>query len=156
MLQALLNQKIAPEIAPYYLNAIKGAGSIKLQLHLDQIIAKNLFRAYDYGELENINKYGFKQPPKYNYTTIETPIFVIHAADDKFVNSTDIETFYSKLNENAKTLGKLMVVEDGFNENGYLFGVNAKKLVYDVVLEKFAKAVVESPGSISEGLLEGT
>lgn len=155
-MKAFLKQQISPELAPYYLNAIAGGGSQKLKLNIDQIIAKNSFEMYDYGEMENINKYGFKKPLKYDYSKIQSPVFIVHAKDDEYVHGRDVEKVYSKLDVKAKALlGKLMVDEHGFGRNDYLFGKDAKKLVYDVILEKFDKAVRESPGSNSEGLMEG-
>lgn len=147
---------LIPQTAPYYLNSVGGGGSTKLQLHLDQIIAKNSLRMYDYGEEENVNKYGFKHPPAYDYTKIQVPLLTIHAKADKFVNPKDVDVFYSKLTSKAKSLGKLMVEENGFDGDGFLFGVDARTLVYGKILEKFAEAEAESPGSNSVGLQEGT
>lgn len=70
------------------------------------------------------------------------------------MNATDVEKFYLELNTKARVLGKLLVMENDFNGNSFLFGGTAKKLVYDVLLEKFEKALLESPGSISEGLIK--
>lgn len=141
-------------MAPYYLNAMKGGGSRKLQHHLHQIIATNSLQMYNYGTIGNINKYGFVKQPVYNYTNIEVPLYIIYAKNDKFVNAKDVENFYEKLNDKAKTLGKLLIMEEDFNANGYLFGRNAKGLVYDAILKKFKKAVINTPGSKSDGLRE--
>lgn len=155
LVEAYLKPQISPENVPYYLNSVQGGGSIKLKLHIAQIIAKNSFQMYDYGKLENINKYGFKIPLAYNYTVIEIPLFIVYAKDDKFVNPKDIDMFCLKLKGRATLLGKLMVTQSGFNSNGYLFGNDAKKLVYDEILGKFEKATAESPGSNFNGLLQG-
>lgn len=48
---------------------------------------------FDYGEEENLIKYGQAKPPRYNIESIETPIAIFYGKNDPFL-STKVNKFY--------------------------------------------------------------
>ncbi|KAF5291035.1 hypothetical protein FQA39_LY14468 [Lamprigera yunnana] len=90
--------------------------------------------AYDYG-LQNVAKYGSLQPPLYNVTKIEVPIFIAYSVGDWAVTEKDSENLYNRLSPQAKIYGKHKIEAKGFNHNDFLYAKTAKTLVYDKIVQ---------------------
>lgn len=55
--------------------------SVKQILHFYQINQSKKFQMYDYG-LKNERIYGSTDPPSYNLSAIDTPIYIIYGTHD--------------------------------------------------------------------------
>lgn len=47
-------------------------------------VFSGLFRQYDFGETQNLIKYGTKEPPKYNFNAISSQIAIYYAHSDMY------------------------------------------------------------------------
>lgn len=50
--------------------------SLRNMDHFEQIIRKGKFAKYDFGTAINMQKYGTKDPPIYNLTNIDVPVYL--------------------------------------------------------------------------------
>ncbi|XP_061708431.1 uncharacterized protein LOC133518765 [Cydia pomonella] len=88
------------------INETRG-GSIKQLVHLAQNVKSKSFSRWDYGEKENEDHYGTKEPPKYNLSliTVETKIFF--APNDEYVSPKDIADMAANMvNATTREIGK--------------------------------------------------
>lgn len=87
------------------------------------------FRQYDYGIIENLNKYEQYTPPEYNLTAITSPGLFLYASNDWISDNTvDVPRLYEELT-NAN-ITKYLVPVSSFNHLDYLIGKNVSGLVY--------------------------
>ncbi|EGI69880.1 Lipase 1, partial [Acromyrmex echinatior] len=56
--------------------------SIKMVLHLHQIVNSGKFCQYDYGRMKNLQIYNTSEPPDYNLANITTPFALFYAEND--------------------------------------------------------------------------
>lgn len=86
------------DLLPLVLSHSPAGTSTKSVIHYAQEIGSDgNFRQYDYGETQNLIKYGTKVPPSYNVSEIDVPMFLISADNDYLaqpqVNSTMLSVF---------------------------------------------------------------
>lgn len=82
-----------------------GGTSIKALIHWYQILQEeegNIIRKYDYGESENLKRYGEQKPPVYEFKNIgpEVPIYFYIGYFDRLGTKNDILSF-AKILKNA-------------------------------------------------------
>ncbi|CAH4028682.1 unnamed protein product [Pieris brassicae] len=104
--------------------------------HLTQNMASKKFRRYDYGPIQNILRYGQTQPPEYNLLNIKNPVFLNYSDGDTRTNEIDINLLYDSLD----TTKELIRVPDGnFSHIDFMWGKNAKTVLYDRVISEIRK-----------------
>lgn len=83
--------------AGLYAYKLAGGTSLKNLRYLGQHVGAEdpRPRRYDYGEEENLLRYGSPIPPFYNYTQITTPIAFLGGKHDQLVKPSDIEALIS-------------------------------------------------------------
>lgn len=111
-----------------------GGSSKKNLEHWLQCAKAKKMQLFDYGEEENLKKYGTEQPPEYNKYNIRIwsipSIFTITDADT-FSSQKDIMNFYYLLND--KDYITLLTLSN-YNHLDYLWSEDAKTEVYDPVI----------------------
>ncbi|CAH1638712.1 unnamed protein product [Spodoptera littoralis] len=109
------------------------AGSSVRQLaHYGQGIADKGFRRYDYGSaLANYREYKLFKPPPYDLSKVTTPVFLHYSDSDPLAHVQDVNRLFSEL---GRAIGKFRVPESTFSHIDYMYGINAKELVYDRVI----------------------
>ncbi|XP_053990411.1 lipase 3-like [Hylaeus volcanicus] len=120
------NITLIPEIAQYD----PAGASTRQFIHYAQLCTSGNFAHYDHGLVRNLLNYGSIQPPKYNIANIKTPIYLYYGNNDEMVNVKDLEQLYETL-PNAQ---KFLVPYKWFAHLDFLWGMQAKNLVYDGIL----------------------
>lgn len=125
-----LNRTMIPDIL-----ATSPAGASTNQLfHYLQEYKSGDFRQFDYGEADNKKIYGSKTPTDYNLRDIEVPIYLYYSDNDYFANVVDVDKLRSELNPKALKRSYRMP-EKLWNHLDFMWGLNAKKVLYDTVME---------------------
>lgn len=124
--------------------------------HFFQEIKSHKFRKYDYGWVRNVLKYGSSTPPDYDLSLITAPVYLVYGDNDwvcavkviwlrffdlfsqcirikiRIVLSTqDITQLYNEL---GNPMEMRRVAYDKWAHFDFLWGIDAKKLVYDPMI----------------------
>lgn len=125
-----LNRTMIPDIL-----ATSPAGASTNQLfHYLQEYKSGDFRQFDYGHSKNEEIYGSKTPTDYNVRGIEVPIYLYYSDNDYFANVVDVDKLRSELNPKALKRSYRMP-EKLWNHLDFMWGLNAKEVLYDTVIE---------------------
>lgn len=76
--------------------------------------------------------YGKTTPPEYNISAITTPIALYYATNDWLAHPTDVQHLYEGL---SNRIGKYLIKYPKFNHVDFLWGKDAKTLVYDRLIK---------------------
>lgn len=107
------------------------AGSSSKQLvHYGQEHMSKKFRQYDHG-LGNLGNYGSLSPPKYTPKYITAPVFLHYSDNDWLADTGDVDQLFKEL---GNAMGKFRVPMAEFNHLDYTWGIDAKELIYDRVI----------------------
>ncbi|CAK72880.1 unnamed protein product (macronuclear) [Paramecium tetraurelia] len=71
--------------------------SVKNLKHWQQFTRTGEFKRYDYGDKENLKKYGSKKAPLYDLSNIDVKIFYIAGYDDLLAAPKDVNHLFSAL-----------------------------------------------------------
>ncbi|XP_056630985.1 lipase 3-like [Diorhabda sublineata] len=116
------------DILPVLLAKDPAGSSTKTIIHYAQEIDnRGNFQKYDYGSVGNFIEYGTVDPPPYNISNIRNPIYLMYAKNDWLSNPVDVLRFARELKNLA---GTYEIEMDSFNHVDYIFGKDAKDLVY--------------------------
>lgn len=108
--------------------------SIKTIVHYAQEIHDDgLFKQFDYGRNENELRYGQATPPQYPVENITTPVALIYADNDWLAGPDDVQLLNRRL---KNSLGMSRVPFDTFNHLDFMWGLDAKTLVYDDLIRR--------------------
>lgn len=121
---AQLNRTVIPDILA---NTPAGAAVGQL-VHYGQGVNSGKFRQYDYGMLENLNRYGSINPPDYPLENIRCPIALHYSDNDWLAHTKDVDELAGKL---KSMIGKFRVPDGKFNHLDYQWAKEAKFLLYD-------------------------
>ncbi|KAK9720509.1 alpha/beta-hydrolase lipase region [Popillia japonica] len=125
------------DLLPVVLAHIPAGTSTKTVIHYTQEIEDyGNFQCFDYGKEGNLKEYGTETPPLYNLTNIEVPTYLMYADNDLMVNPIDVQRLVSQL---PKNIGTYEVPLKSFNHVDFLWGKDAKKLVYEPLLKFLQK-----------------
>ncbi|KAK3921925.1 Gamma-aminobutyric acid receptor subunit alpha-6 [Frankliniella fusca] len=113
------------------LRTVPAGSSLKAFSHYAQVSLSGKFRQYNYGEEMNKEKYGQSEPPEYPLENISMPVHVYYADQDHFASPEDVTTLKDRL-RNLKT--DMRIHHPTFNHVDFIYGRDAKKLVYNDVL----------------------
>lgn len=98
--------------------------------HYGHCIASGRFQQFDHGAMENLKRYGTEIPPDYNFTKLTIPV-ALHYADNDDI-SVPIDVMESK-KRIPNLIGAFRVPFELFNHMDFLYGTNARELVYSKV-----------------------
>lgn len=127
---------MGPEKVPVFFNQLPGGTGLGVYGFLSNQI-RDKFQKKDYGS-RNYEVYGTRTPPEYNVTKILVPSYIIYGVGDWTTTRRDALNLFRKLPEEAR-LGIYGVTKIAFNHIDFIFGREAKPIVYDHVLEVIRK-----------------
>ncbi|RUS83117.1 hypothetical protein EGW08_009106 [Elysia chlorotica] len=81
-----------------YVSHGPGGASVMNMLQWAQNIKASQFQHYDYGEKENIAKYGQKTPPLYNPSKVKVPVAIFRGGRDWLADDKDVSWLLPQLN----------------------------------------------------------
>jgi lysosomal acid lipase/cholesteryl ester hydrolase len=128
-----------PERIKVFMSHYPSGSSVKSLTHFKQIINSKTFQYFDYGEEENIKRYGSSTPKIYNLKLIEgVKIVLCGGIKDKLTNIDDIRWLKSQLN------GKSLLSYYEFEHMGHAsFLINNDITWFNFVLVDIYKTVDE-------------
>ncbi|KAF2889161.1 hypothetical protein ILUMI_17012, partial [Ignelater luminosus] len=89
---------------------------------------------YDYGEKENLRKYGQPNSPEYNLTKITAPVALYYGANDLFCVPEDVGKTSSMM-QNVVVNKRI----PDFNHVDILWGIDVVDLVFNDILKLLEK-----------------
>lgn len=70
---------------PVYFTNFPAGASTKQFVHYGQEINSQKFRKFDYGIVNNLNRYKSTEPPDYNISNITAPVALFYSDNDYLV-----------------------------------------------------------------------
>ncbi|XP_066998922.2 lipase 3 [Anabrus simplex] len=116
---------------PVILGHTPAGAATKEFLHYGQTTHSKKFRKYDYGLLGNMKRYGSIHPPEYKLNKITAPVALHYGVNDLLADEQDTDTLSHEL---PNTIGKFRVAHDKFNHLDFLWAIDAKPLLYDIII----------------------
>lgn len=107
-----------------------GASSIQFA-HYGQHINSGKFTKFDFGS-KNIYFYGRSTPPEYNLTRVDVPIAMHYGDNDALSRPSDIMLLKNYF---PNIIGWYRCPNPKFSHFDFMFGTDARKLVYVKVLQ---------------------
>lgn len=111
---------------------VPAGASTKQLFHYGQLIRSHRFCQFDYGLENNLNIYNRSTPPDYKLENCVARVAIVYADQDTLATTEDVRRL-------SETLPNVMVVhrvnDDTFNHIDFIWGTDAKELVYDYVLD---------------------
>lgn len=101
-------------------------------IHFGQSIESGKFRKFDYGNAGNQLRYGQNGPPAYKLENAKAPVAVYYGESDWFVVPKDVKRLISEL---PNVVLDYPVPHKKFNHGDFMYGKDARSLVFDKVLE---------------------
>lgn len=99
-------------LMPVILSHTPAGTSTKTIVHFAQEIHEDgNFQHFDYGEKENIKRYGTKTPPSYIVDNITLPIGLFWAQNDWLSGPKDVAKLYFKLTKSSVKMYKVLLPE---------------------------------------------
>ncbi|GLG98543.1 Lipase 1 [Gryllus bimaculatus] len=118
---------------PVFLGHFPSGAAAKNYLHYGQSIHTGEFRQYDRGVVQNIIKYGRTKPPKYNLSKVTAPVAVHYSTNDGTVMPEDAVALAERL---PNLIDLNLVPNERFNHLDFVIAIQAKELVYDLVISQ--------------------
>lgn len=121
---------------PIVLGHTPAGASVRQFVHFGQLYNSGKFRQFDHGMIRNKLTYGSYKPPSYNLTNIRTPVFLHYGDNDWLSTPKDVDRLLKGM---RSAVGKYRVPLAGFNHLDFIFAIDAKKLIYDRVMNIMAQ-----------------
>lgn len=106
--------------------------SLKCATHFIQCYNRpgqdDYFCKFDYGEKENLIRYGQKTPPVYDLTKIKTKMRIYYGTHDKYFTEACIKKLASKLHNAQIEMQKM----DGWGHVTFSYGRNMRQFYTDI------------------------
>ncbi|XP_020807224.1 lipase 3 isoform X1 [Drosophila serrata] len=123
-----LNETMLPVIVGH---APAGASTKQMQ-HYGQLNRAGVFRQYDYGWLRNHWTYGTIEPPTYRLENVKAKVALYYGQNDWLSPPEDVDMLNSRL---PKVVTKYLVDDKDFNHLDFIWGIDARTLLWDRMLE---------------------
>lgn len=120
---------------PVVLGHTPAGASARQLVHFGQLYKSGKFVNFDEGWFTNLRNYGTIKPPAYNLSAINTPIFLHYADNDWLSTPEDVRRLSKEL---RTAVGKYRVPLAKFNHLDFVFAKDAKKLIYDRLMNIMA------------------
>ncbi|KAK4309688.1 hypothetical protein Pmani_018686 [Petrolisthes manimaculis] len=124
------------EYLPVILAHTPAGSSVHTVNHYAQGVISGKFQKYDYGLLGNLNHYGQDTPPLYSLANVTAPVGLFWGNTDWLATPQDVARLASELPNVALNFN---VPKPQFNHFDFGWGLHAKELVYDYLLEFFSQ-----------------
>ncbi|XP_077292438.1 lipase 3-like [Arctopsyche grandis] len=115
---------------PVYMAHTPAGASSRQLVHYGQEHMSKKFRQFDHG-LNNFINYGSLTPPKYEPKHITAPVFLHYSDNDWLADGGDVDQLFNEL---GYAIGKFRVPMAEWNHLDYTWGIDAKTLIYDRVI----------------------
>ncbi|KAB0801208.1 hypothetical protein PPYR_05562 [Photinus pyralis] len=125
--QRQMNSTLLPVIMAHN----PAGASTKQFLHYAQEIKSGKFRQYDYGSVENRQKYNRSVPPDYKLENIVAPTYLYYSRNDWLSSEIDVNRLAARL---GNLRGKFLVSDPKLNHVDYLYSINAPEVLYKPML----------------------
>ncbi|RWS27157.1 gastric triacylglycerol lipase-like protein [Leptotrombidium deliense] len=110
-------------------------------LHYGQSLRSKLFRKFDFGEEENVRRYGSRTPPVYDLLNISKTskkfIALLHSRNDYLADTNDVRFIYDKLKDNL--ILDFQVAFEKWNHLDFIWGLQSAKYVNVIVIQLLEK-----------------
>ncbi|KXJ79233.1 hypothetical protein RP20_CCG001664 [Aedes albopictus] len=107
------------------------SNSAKQLEHFQQLLVTGRFRQYDYGEWDNVKRYGVEKPPPYSLWRITTPVTVHYGTADGIVPPEDVRNLAMQLHTSKRVR---IVQHDFFDHRGFTMAPDAAVRVYPRII----------------------
>ncbi|CAH2056961.1 unnamed protein product, partial [Iphiclides podalirius] len=78
-------------------NNFPSGTSVRNLVWYGQLVTNGTFRKFNYGDEENVRRYGTILPPTYNVSAVTVPTIVMYGKSDSLVDSRDIKWLVDRL-----------------------------------------------------------
>ncbi|XP_023246170.1 lipase 3 isoform X2 [Copidosoma floridanum] len=126
------SNQLDKSMLPLIFGHFPGGASAKQIIHYSQIIINDSFRKFDYDTSKNLKLYGSTQPPKYCLERVTVPVAVFYSENDFLTHPTDVKRLIEKI---PNVVLKHKIEYSKFNHIDYLWGRDAKTLLYDHIVD---------------------
>ncbi len=110
---------------------------------------ESAFRQYDYGEERNAIAYdGAKEPPDYAIENITVPMYMFWGDGDRLIKAEDVALLAARL---PSLVLNHKINYEGWNHNDFIYAVDAKKLVYDIITQEMEELWQEKESESIQG-----
>ncbi|XP_047507878.1 lipase 3-like [Pieris napi] len=128
-----------------------GASTKTLVHYAQEIRTAGRFQQFDYGPDGNLKQYGSPSPPEYPIHKITLPIALISSQNDWLASDVDVTNLYVQL---VNPIEHYIVPLKEFNHIDFLWAIDARKLVYNKLLELLEEGVSNSSPYVMQQLLD--
>ncbi|CAH4034935.1 unnamed protein product [Pieris brassicae] len=128
-----------------------GASTKTLVHYAQEIQTAGRFQQFDYGPDGNLKQYGSPMPPEYPVHKITLPIALISSQNDWLASDVDVTNLYVQL---VNPIEHYIVPLKEFNHIDFLWAKDARKLVYNKLLELLEEGVSNSSPYVMQQLLD--
>ncbi|XP_047503796.1 lipase 3-like, partial [Pieris napi] len=119
-------------LLPVKFGHFPAGASVRQLSHYGQSISTSMFRRYDHGWAQNLLRYGSPEPPRYNLSNIVCPVYLHYSESDPLADVIDVNKLFNEL---GGTPIRIRVPDKKFSHIDFVWGIDAKTLVYDNVIE---------------------
>lgn len=105
--------------------------STRNMLHFAQMVNSKRMASFDRGPEANVRWYGDAFPPEYDLTQVHSDIYLFYSDYDWLASAADVEGFL--IPALPKTSVKFARRLQEFNHNDFLWGLRARKEIYDPI-----------------------
>lgn len=116
---------------PVKLGHTPAGASVRQFAHYGQSIDDKGFHRFDHGLLKNRRVYGSYRAPRYDLSKLTAPVFLHYSPADHLADVRDVDRLFSEL---GRPVGKFRVPLETFTHLDFMWGIDAKTLVYDRVI----------------------
>lgn len=120
---------------PVYLSHIPAGTSVRNLVHFGQEVESERFGMYNFGEAENLKRYGQPTPPDYDISKItKTPTALYWSDGDNFATPKNVAIIEESM---PSVVRSIKVSEETFSHVDFLIAIYARQLVYDDIIQFF-------------------
>lgn len=131
------SEQLDYDLLPHIKATSPAGASINQMLHFCQEHNSKLFRKFDYSVIRNPYEYnGSLVPPKYKLQNVKVPVHLYYGANDWMCDLRDVRQLRDELPNVALDY---LVPFDKWAHLDFIWGTEAKKYVYDIVLQKLTE-----------------
>ncbi|KAF5306002.1 hypothetical protein FQR65_LT07495 [Abscondita terminalis] len=123
-------------LLPVIMGHTPAGASTRQIYHYTQELNSRKFEKYDYGPLKNIALYNTIRPPSYVIEKITAPVYLHYSINDFLSSDIDVKRLQTRL---PNVIDAILNPDSKFNHVDYLYGINAKKVLYEPLIENMLK-----------------
>ncbi|XP_068625130.1 lipase 1-like [Battus philenor] len=127
---------ITPETLKVFFGHFPTGVSVRMFARYGQALYSDVLRKYDFGETENIRRYGSADAPTYNLSAMTTPTVVMHGKMDLMVDVEDLPWLVNSL---PNVLENVVMEYPEWNHFDFIYSKHNSKLVVPKILKYLAK-----------------